>query len=39
MERFGELIEADIPTIEAVGGGSLRCMITDIHLPRVSPAP
>ena len=39
MERFGELVEADIPTIEAVGGGSLRCMITDIHLPRVSPAP
>ncbi len=34
MERFGELVEADIPTIEAVGGGSLRCMITDIHLPR-----
>jgi hypothetical protein len=34
LERFGELVEADIPTIEAVGGGSLRCMITDIHLPR-----
>jgi hypothetical protein len=34
MERFGELVEADIPTIETVGGGSLRCMITDIHLPR-----
>ena len=34
IERFGELVEADIPTIEAVGGGSLRCMITDIHLPR-----
>ena len=39
LERFGELIKADIPTIEVVGGGSLRCMITDIHLPRVSPAP
>lgn len=39
LEGFGELVEADIPTIEAVGGGSLRCMITDIHLPRVSPAP
>ena len=34
LERFGELVEADIPAIEAVGGGSLRCMITDIHLPR-----
>ena len=39
LEGFGELVEADIPTIETVGGGSLRCMITDIHLPRVSPAP
>jgi hypothetical protein len=35
LERFGELVDADIPTIEAVGGGSVRCMITDIHLPRV----
>lgn len=34
LERFGELVEAAIPTIEAVGGGSVRCMITDIHLPR-----
>lgn len=34
LEGFGELVEADIPTIEAVGGGSVRCMITDIHLPR-----
>jgi hypothetical protein len=38
LERFGELVEADIPTIEAVGGGSVRCMIADVHLPRVSPA-
>jgi len=34
LERFGELVAADIPTIEAVGGGSVRCMITDVHLPR-----
>lgn len=34
LESFGELIDADIPTIERVGGGSLRCMIADIHLPR-----
>lgn len=39
LESFGELVEADIPTIEAVGGGSVRCMIADIHLPRVIPAP
>ncbi len=30
----GELVDADIPTIERVGGGSVRCMIADIHLPR-----
>ncbi len=34
LESFGELAEADIPTIETVGGGSVRCMIADIHLPR-----
>jgi hypothetical protein len=34
LERFGELAEAAIPTIEAVGGGSVRCMIADVHLPR-----
>ena len=39
LESFGELVEADIPTIEAVGGGSVRCMIADVHLPRSSPAP
>jgi hypothetical protein len=39
LERFGALVEADIPTIEAVGGGSVRCMIADVHLPRITPAP
>lgn len=34
LESFGELAEADIPTIEGVGGGSVRCMIADVHLPR-----
>jgi hypothetical protein len=34
LEGFGELVPAAIPTIEAVGGGSVRCMIADIHLPR-----
>jgi hypothetical protein len=34
LERYGTLVEAPIPTIEAVGGGSLRCMIADVHLPR-----
>jgi hypothetical protein len=34
LEEFGELVNVPIPTIEAVGGGSVRCMIADIHLPR-----
>jgi hypothetical protein len=34
LETFGALVDADIPTIETVGGGSVRCMIADIHLPR-----
>ncbi|MFP5329009.1 MAG: citrulline utilization hydrolase CtlX [Alphaproteobacteria bacterium] len=34
LEAFGELIDVAIPTIEAVGGGSVRCTIAEIHLPR-----
>ena len=37
LESFGGLLDVPIPTIERVGGGSIRCMIADIHLPRVSP--
>ncbi len=34
LERLaGPLVDAPIPTIEAVGGGSVRCMIAEIHLP------
>jgi hypothetical protein len=38
LESFGELLDVDIPTIEAVGGGSVRCMIADVHLPRITRA-
>ena len=34
LESFGELATVAIPTIEGVGGGSVRCMIADVHLPR-----
>ncbi|QIL02405.1 amidinotransferase [Sphingomonas sinipercae] len=34
LERYAALVPTSIPTIEAVGGGSVRCMIADIHLPR-----
>ena len=36
LESFGELLDVPIPTIERVGGGGIRCMIADVHLPRVS---
>jgi len=29
----GPLISAPIPTIETLGGGSVRCMLAEIHLP------
>lgn len=29
----GPFVAAAIPTIERVGGGSVRCMIADVHLP------
>jgi hypothetical protein len=34
LERFATLAEVRVPTIEAVGGGSVRCMIAEVHLPR-----
>jgi hypothetical protein len=34
LARYGELAIAEIPTIEAYGGGSVRCMLAEIHLPR-----
>ena len=38
LERCGDLVDVEVPTIESVGGGSVRCMIAEVHLPRVSPA-
>jgi hypothetical protein len=35
LERLGgELVASPIPTIERVGGGGVRCMLAEIHLPR-----
>ena len=33
LERHATLVDVPIPTIERVGGGSVRCMIADVHLP------
>ncbi|MEO8467582.1 MAG: arginine deiminase-related protein [Gammaproteobacteria bacterium] len=32
LERHGELVVADVATIERVGGGSVRCMLTEVAL-------
>jgi hypothetical protein len=34
LERHGRLVTADIPTIERLGGGSVRCMLAEVALPR-----
>jgi hypothetical protein len=30
----GPIVAAPIPTIETLGGGSVRCMLAEIHLPK-----
>lgn len=34
LEKYANLIAIDIPTIEKYGGGSARCMMAGIHLPK-----
>lgn len=34
LERSGPIVAASIPTIETLGGGSVRCMLAEIHLPK-----
>jgi hypothetical protein len=33
LEQHGELVVAEVPTIERIGGGSVRCMLTEVALP------
>jgi hypothetical protein len=33
IEKYCEIVPLSIPTIEAIGGGSARCMIAEIFLP------
>lgn len=33
LEKYGNLVYADINTIETNGGGSARCMMAEVHLP------
>ena len=34
LETCGRIVSADIPVIERLGGGSVRCMIAEVHLPK-----
>lgn len=34
LERYGELVASNIATIEHLGGGSVRCMLAEVPLPR-----
>ena len=34
LEHHGRIVTAPIPTIERLGGGSVRCMIAEVFLPR-----
>jgi hypothetical protein len=36
LSRNGAVVSAPIDTIEASAGGSVRCMLAEIHLPRGS---
>lgn len=34
LERHGDILAADIRNIERLGGGGVRCMLAEIHLPK-----
>ncbi len=34
LEKYGKIIPVDISTIERIGGGSARCMLAEIFLPK-----
>lgn len=34
LQKYGRLVEVSISTIESVGGGSARCMMAEIFLPK-----
>jgi hypothetical protein len=38
LEAAGAPLPVAVPTIEAVGGGSVRCMLAEVFLPPLSPA-
>jgi hypothetical protein len=39
LERHGAIVTAAVPTLERFGGGSVRCMLAEIFLPRATTGP
>lgn len=37
LGRHGRLVSVDVGTIETYGGGSVRCMLAELYLPRKTP--
>ena len=37
-DRVGRIVSAPVPTIEDLGGGSVRCMLAEVFLPRSTAA-
>jgi hypothetical protein len=37
LERRGAIVTAAVPTLERFGGGSVRCTLAEIFLPRTAP--
>ena len=35
IQKFTQLVESPLPIFEGIGRGSARCMMADVHLPRV----
>src|SRR3989449_9195103 len=34
IEKYVKIVESPLPLFERIGGGSARCMMADVHLPR-----
>jgi hypothetical protein len=34
IEKYARMVESPLPLFESIGGGSARCMMADVHLPR-----
>ena len=34
IEKYTQIVESPLPIFEGIGGGSARCMMADVHLPK-----